>query len=59
MEGPGHQRIPTSTIVRGRTLFTRYSSRISTGIVNRIMPLLEELSADLTLNEHLLVPITN
>jgi hypothetical protein len=31
----------------------------STGIVNRIMPLLEELSADLTLNEHLLVPIIN
>jgi len=31
----------------------------STGIVNRIMPLLEELSTDLTLNEHLLVPIIN
>jgi hypothetical protein len=31
----------------------------STGIVNRIMLLLEELSADLTLNEHLLIPIIN
>jgi hypothetical protein len=31
----------------------------STGILNRIMPLLEELSTDLTLNKHLLVPIIN
>jgi hypothetical protein len=31
----------------------------SIGIINRIIPLLKELSADLTLNKHLLVPIIN